>query len=135
MVEIKILDAIPKAFREAQAAAVEQVRHELIFTRLVVSHRSEEPLDFRLREHRGEALGPVGSFDGADVVERPIEHIVVKKDDGIERLILGGSRDVALRGQIIEERLHVRGSEVARMGGVMELDESLDPPNVGPFGV
>ena len=86
-------------------------------------------------EHRGQTPGTVGPFDGADVPEGNVQHVVVQKREGVERLILGGGGHVPVGGQVIEKGLDLLGPEVARVSGVVEVDEAPDPPDVCAFGV
>ena len=65
-----------------------------------------------------------GPFDGADVVERRLQHGVVQEGQRIQRLVLGRGRDVAVRRKMIQEGPHVRLVEMTRVRGVVKANEA-----------
>ena len=80
LVEIEGLDPKPQPFGETKAASVEQVRDECIGPRI---HGGKEAVCFLLRQDGGQAFGPVGPLDLANVPEGPVEHVVVQEDEGV----------------------------------------------------
>lgn len=60
--------------------------------------------------------------------------MAIEKEQGAERLILRGSSDVLVDGEIGQEGLHLGGPHVLGMALVVEEDETLDPVGVGLAG-
>ena len=59
---------------------------------------------------------------------------MVEKDEGVEGLVLGGSGDFLVDGEVGEESLDLRSAHLARMTLLMEKDVALDPENVNFLG-
>lgn len=63
--------------------------------------------------------------DSRDHLERMAQHVAVEKEQRGQRLVLGGSTDVLLLGEVQQEALDPRGlAQVARMLLVVEKDEA-----------
>ncbi len=89
VVEIQILDPQAQAFHQPQAAAVEELGHELVFAGEV----AEDQAGFVAAEDGGDAARGA-SAGGADrSLEGQAEDGAVEEEDGAECLILGGSGD------------------------------------------
>jgi hypothetical protein len=58
----------------------------------------------------------------------------VQKDEGGERLVLGGRGDVSLDGQVGEKFDDLRCTHFVGMPNAVIMDESTDPADVGVFG-
>jgi hypothetical protein len=56
--------------------------------------------------------------------------LLVKKQQGRQRLVLRSRGHLPLRGEVIEERSDFFGAEIRRMALAMEIDEALDPVDV-----
>jgi hypothetical protein len=59
------------------------------------------------------------------------EDLPVEKQPGTKRLVLSGSRDTLVPGEVGQEGGHLLGSHGARVPQVEVPDEALDPPDVG----
>lgn len=77
-----------------------------------------------------EPFGSVGPLDCDDVAQWDVEDRVVQEREGVERLVLRDSGDVAVRGEMVQEVTYVGGVEGVGMGGVSD-----DPPGGGALGV
>jgi hypothetical protein len=85
--------------------------------------------------------GDVGLFVGADgidaVLQRMVEDALVKEDQGIHRLVLGGGSDVCVYGEVGQERfdLGFAGEEVITRPHATETNKPHDPVHVGTLGM
>jgi len=85
--------------------------------------------------------GDVGLFVGADgidaVLKRMVEDALIKEDQGIHRLVLGGGSNVCVYGEVGQERfdLGFAGEEVLTRPHAMETNEPHDPIHVRSLGV
>ena len=82
------------ALHQAKAAAIQQLGHET----MDAGQLGEGLMDLLAGEHGRQALGPFGA-DGSDgKVQILLKHFAVEEEQGIEGLVLGGSRDVEVYG-------------------------------------
>jgi len=110
VVEVQIFDPQAEAFHEAQAAAVEELGHELVFAGEV----AEDQAGFVAPEDGGDAACGA-SAGGADrSLEGQAEDGAVQEEDGAEGLILGGGGDAFLDGEVSEKGLDLGWAEVLR---------------------
>lgn len=72
--------------------------------------------------------------DSRDHLERMAQHVAVEKEQRGQRLVLGGSTDVLLLGEVQQEALDRGLAQVARMLLVVEKDEAPDPSTVDLLG-
>jgi hypothetical protein len=96
LAEIEVLDAQAHGFHEAEAAAVHELGGEFPWFFEVSDNRA----DFITGHRDGRAALAAG---GSDVVE--VEFLYAadffhEEDHGVERLLLGGGSDVALKGSL-----------------------------------
>ena len=131
LVEVDILDPQPEALHQPQARAVEQaggqpggaVELGQYGSRLLAAEDGRQP------------LGGPGSHDlMVQPVQRTAEDDLVEEEQRAERLILGGSRHVAMDRQVRQERDHLRLAHLQGMPLVVEQDEILRPLHVGILG-
>ena len=94
--EIEILHPQPQAFHLAHPASIHQPREQFG----PPCHRVEEPCHLVHRQHDWHSPFPGRPFIPAEVAHIEVEHFVVEKRDGIERLVLCGNRDVPVRRQV-----------------------------------
>ncbi len=66
-----------------------------------------------------------------------VEDALVKEDQGIHRLVLGGGSDVCVYGEVGQERfdLGFGGDEVLTGPHAVETNKPHDPVHVGSLGV
>ena len=65
---------------------------------------------------------------GVDLqVERLVQNMAIEKEQSAERLILCGSGNVLIHGEIGQEGLHLGCAHLLGMALVMKEDEALDP--------
>jgi hypothetical protein len=127
--KIHILDAQADALHQAQAGAVEKLRHEFVDAVQVV----QEAADLVPGEDGGEALGPFGRGE-EDGVNLFVEDFAVEEKNGAEGLVLGGGGDVPFHGQVGQEGLDFGGAHLGGVAFVVEEDEAAHPVHVGLFG-
>jgi len=130
--KVELFDPEAQGLRETQATAVEKMGNEPVWAG---GECREQAPHFVAREHRGESLGTVGSVEGTDIIEHLVEHLFVEEHQGIEGLVLGGGRHVAVRGQMVQERPDVLFIEMARVSSVVEANEAFGPADVRLFCV
>jgi hypothetical protein len=114
------MDAQVDALQPAQAAAIEQPRHEGVPAR----HGGEQPLDLRLGEHGGRLVVAFAADRGDLRGQGLVEDIPIEKSQGVQGLPLGGGRHLALSGEVGEKPFHILGPTPVRMGlaaAVMEI--------------
>ena len=80
-----------------------------------------------------EAFGALGAGrqDGFHFL---MKNFAVEKQNGAEGLILSGSRDLALGGQVNQKSLNFGSAHLSRMALAVEENVALDPIQVGFFG-
>jgi hypothetical protein len=128
--KVEILDPQTQAIHQPQARAVEQSGHEP--EGLLQS--LDQAGDFVLRENHGQFARSLGASELAEVAEVDLQYVFVQEDDGIERLILRGGRDVAIDCKVTQEAIDFCGSHLGWMPFAVEKDESADPLEVSLFG-
>jgi hypothetical protein len=79
----------------------------------------------------------VGANSIDALLKRMVEDALVKEDQGIHRLVLGGGRDVCVDGEVSQERfdLGFGGEKVLTGPHSVETDKPHDPIYVGSLGV
>ena len=93
--EVEILHAKAQRLHDAQAGAVEERRDEA----RLAAEVGEDAADLLAREDDGQACGPVRPDQRGHVGKRLLEDAAVQEEERRERLVLGGGRDVPVRGE------------------------------------
>jgi hypothetical protein len=128
--EVDVLHAEGEAFEEAKAATVEDFRDEPERRLQVLGDRAL----VAAREDRREVLGAVSAFEARERRRVEVEDLAVEEDEGAEGLVLGGRRDAARGGEVVEEGGDLGGAEGAGVAAVVEGDVGADPVEVGFLG-
>ena len=76
----------------------------------------------------------VSAFEAVKVGHGDLEDALVEEEDAAEGLVLGGGGDVALHGEIVEERRDLGRAELPRVAAAVERDEGTDPVDVRFLG-
>ena len=129
VLEVQIFDAQSDAFHEAQAGAVQDLRHEFVCATELV----EDADGLVAGENGGESFGTFGAGeqDGFDFL---MEDFAVEKEDGAEGLVLGGGGDVPFGGEVDDVGADFVGAHLGGMFFMVEEDVAADPVEVGFFG-
>ena len=90
-------------------------------------------LNFRHSQDHGQTSRSFGAGDVLQPTEVLLQHVAVKKQDGVHCLILGGGRHVFLDGQVSQKGLDFSFAHLLGMTLVMEQDEALDPAQISLF--
>ncbi len=90
--------------------------------------------DFVTGQHHGQAGGPLGTNDVVEPGQLLREHLAVEEEQRTERLVLGGTGDMALDGQRRQEPRHLESTHLERVPLAMEEDVPADPRDVGFLG-
>jgi len=72
--EVQVFDAEAERFGEAQATSVQKMGDEAVGAR---RHGSKQRANLVAREDGGQALGPVGAFDGAHIAKGIFKHSLI----------------------------------------------------------
>jgi hypothetical protein len=131
--KVNVLDAEPDGFHNPQAAAVEQFGHQL----RGALHECEDGSDFVPGHDHGDVDLLVGAHGVNAVVQGLVEDALVEKDEGMHGLVLRGGGDLALQGEMREERLDLGfgGDEVGAGPQAVEPGEAADPFDIGTLRV
>lgn len=126
VLKVNILDTQADAFHQAQAGAVEQLRHEFVNS----VHEADDAEDFFAAEDGGEAFGAFcgRKEDGFDFL---VQNFTVKEKDGRERLVLGGGGDGTFRSEVNEEGLDFRSAHFVWVTFLVEEYVTPCPIQVG----
>jgi len=128
--EVDVFDAQAHTFHQAQAAAVEELGHELGRT----AHFGDDEHGFLVGEDNGQGFGFFGADEVGGDLDLFLKDLAVEEEDGAEGLVLGGGGYVLFDGEVGDEGLDLFGAHVFGVALVVEEDEALDPFLVGLFG-
>jgi len=129
-VEVDVLHAEGEGLLEAETGAVEDLAEEAE-GRLELL---EQGHDVAAREDGGEVLGTLGALEAVERGQVEFEHLAVEEDEGAEGLVLGGGRDGATQGEVVEEGGDLGGAHLPRVTSLVEADEVAYPADVGLLG-
>ena len=130
---INVFDPEPNGCHDAEPAPLEQFGHQLGGP----IQESDDGSDFVAGHHHGNG-DLFGSAYGMDaVLQRVLEDTLIEEHQGIHRLVLGRGSDIAVHGQIGQERLNLgfRREEVRTRLHAVETNEADDPLHIGALGV
>ena len=99
LAEINVLNPQAETFEKPQARAVEDPADQPVG----IGEKIPQALDFIPCENDGNANRTFGTFERADRLEVNAKHVAVHEDKCIEGLILCGSADLSIRGEVGEE--------------------------------
>src|SRR5437867_2674388 len=128
--EVDVLDAQSAAFHEPQAGPIEKRGHDAGDA----LEAREDRVDFRPREDDREPRRAPGPYDALEPGEPRTQHLVVQKEEGRERLVLGRGTDAPLGREAGEEIADLTLSHVRGVALAVVQDESPDPSDVGLLG-
>ena len=128
--KVDVLHPEANTVHQAQAGAIEQIGHEPVGA----GHLGQDGLDFVAGEDDGQADGAFGAFDVIDPAEGMLQHSVIQKQQCAEGLILSGSGDLAVDGEMGQESADIIFPEFIRVLFAMEKDKAANPLEVGFLG-
>ena len=121
--DIKILDAQLQTFLESESGAIQQACHQVGFAVEVCEHCS----CLFPCEHNGEAAGSFCPHELTHVAKLFSHDVFIQKQQGIERLILCGCRDILLQREVGKELRYFLFTHFVRVSHVMKQDEAFSP--------
>jgi hypothetical protein len=129
--QIDILDPQAQRFQQSQAGAVEQTDHE---RHLGIFNTLDQAARFIDVEDGGQTRGFLSAYHVVQPRQFLTEHLLVKEENRAQRLILGGSANVALRSEMTEKSLDLGLSHFGRVPAGMENHETLYPIGICLLG-
>lgn len=127
--KVDVFDAQAQTFHEAQAGAIENLRHEFVQP----IHPVDDADDLFAAEDGGEAFGSFGGGeeDGFDLF---LQDFAIEEEDGGKRLVLGGGGNGAFGGEVDEECPDLLCAHFEGVALLVEEDVPADPVQIGFFG-
>ena len=129
VLEVQIFNAEADTFHQAQAGAVQDLRHEFV----CASELVEDADGLCAGEDGGQSFGTFGAGE-EDGFNFLMEDFAVEKEDGAEGLVLGGGGDVPFGGEVDDVGADLVGAHLGGMFFMMEKDEAAHPVEVGFLG-
>ncbi|MDB5923504.1 MAG: hypothetical protein JWN13_2440 [Betaproteobacteria bacterium] len=124
--ELHVLHPKPQAFQDAHTGAVKKAQHQ---ARRAVRARKHTP-DFLFRQHDRQTCGALGGFHVVEPRQLGPKHFLVQEEQRAPRLVMGRCRNIALRREVREKRLHVNGTALAGMAQAAKAHEAPSPVDV-----
>jgi hypothetical protein len=95
---------------------------------------SEQRLHFELGQHYRQPHRALGSIQTVEPGQCMAQGVAIQEPKRCEGLILSGGRYMALRSKMVEKRSDFGRAHFRRVALAGEIDESLDPVDIGFFG-
>lgn len=128
--KVDVLHPQAATLQQTEARAVEKERHD---PRYAVQPL-EDGTGLVSGQDHGQVLGPLRPHNVVELRQLHAEHLAIQKEQGAERLVLGGGGDLVTHGQRGQECGDLGRAHVGGMPLVMEEDEPPDPVDVGFLG-
>lgn len=128
--KVEVFNAQRQAFGDAHAGAVEQFRKQ---TGGAIQASQHVP-NFVHGQYYWEPRQPLDASQAAELANLQLQHVAIQKEDRIERLGLGRSRNVTPRGQVIDEGGDSFRADIPRMPLLVKENVVPDPVPIGFFG-
>ncbi len=96
-------------------------------------HACQHASNFVFGEHSGQMLGAFGAQGMDWRIQLDVQHVAVEEQQGIESLVLSGSRYIFILRQVCEKGFNFRYAHFCRVAHMIEEDISLCPKDVGFF--
>jgi hypothetical protein len=96
-------------------------------------HMTQGFTNFIDRQYDGQSTPRLDSSKAAQMPDLDLEHIVIQKQERVQRLRLRRSRYFAIGGQVIDESNDTRGADIAWMALVVKQDVAAGPESVRFF--
>ena len=128
--EIDVFDAQAHAFHEPQTRTVEKFGHEAV----IPFEMRQNGTRLAGREHDGQLCRAGNALDVIDEIEFSIEHLLVKKEQRAESLILSGCGDALFNSQMSEEFGDFFLAHFARVAFAMKKNVTANPIDIGLLG-
>src|SRR5205823_1016695 len=88
--KVDIFDAEPQTFEQPKAGAVKDLGQQLV----CAGQGGDNAAGFVAGHNQRDALGTWSTDETGEFAEFQVKHFVIKKDEGVQRLILRGRRDL-----------------------------------------
>jgi len=127
--QVDVFYAKRESLADPQATAVKMCSNKPILS----FHIPQNGSDFLWVESRGHAPGRFRHLV-LQVFDLPFQHVLVKEDDGAERLVLGGGTGPSIYGQMIQQMLNFVIAHHLRVLLIIEQNGLADPVEIGFLG-
>jgi hypothetical protein len=97
-------------------------------------HLGEDGFDFFGGEDGGEVLWAFGADGINSAIEFLVQDVAIEKNQGAEGLILGGSRDLAINGEVAEKGFNLWNAHFLWVAFIMKQNVTTNPLSIGFFG-
>lgn len=128
--EIDVFNAETKALEQPQAAAVKEFAHETIFT----AEMGDGRVCFFTRQDDRELRRAAHPLDAGEVGQLAIEHLLVKKEERAEGLVLRGSGDLGINRQMTQKGGDLLFAHFEGVSLSVKEDEASNPVRIEFFG-
>lgn len=95
---------------------------------------NQDGADLGTGKNDGKFRRTLYALDATDKLELSLEHLLIKKEQRAEGLILRGSRDAAVDGQVAEKCRNLFLPHFIGVTFAVKEDVASDPIHVGLFG-
>jgi hypothetical protein len=120
----------PRGFQNTKTTAIKQLGHESI----IAFEMSEDSAGFCFSEDDGNPGGAASALNAGNEIEFAVEHLLIKKKQSAECLILGRGRHVATNREMAEKGADFFFTHSVRVTFVVKENVTPDPIDVGLLG-
>lgn len=96
-------------------------------------HAIEHRIDFLPGKHNGQPSRAAGAHHAVEPWNLLPQNLAIQEQDGGQRLVLGGGRDMPLVGERRQERGHLRLPHLAGVAHAVVTDVAAHPVRIRPF--
>jgi len=97
-------------------------------------HPRQHPSQLLDRQHHRQTLRPFRECDVVHPSQVNAQHLLEEEQQGAQRLVLGGRRNLARHRKMAQELFHLRRTHVLRLSLMVEQNEALDPVQIRLLG-
>jgi hypothetical protein len=91
-------------------------------------------LDLSASQYDWEVLRALCALHALDPGQVLFQYFAIQEENGVQRLVLGRSGDIAADGEVSEERAEMLRAELAGMTFAMKEDVAANPVQIGLLG-
>lgn len=130
LLEVEIPDSQVHAFVQPKPGCIDDAGHQVVGSGQLI----DQAPDLLGCQDNREQLGPPGSDCLCQPFDRNMQDVAAEEQQGVEGLLLGGSRYSAFYGQVTQIVAYMGSSDLLLVDGFDMVQESSDPTEIGLFG-